>query len=221
MFTGTASSDILVDSVSFKASSIWTPWVHAPTVPVSTTARQLTAHNPLSDPLPNGTMAFSAGWCASAWVWTDWAGNDTTVHVFMQSPETAGLNNKWQMKKYAAGDIAFDLYDGAGALKEYDLVGNATNWTAGGAKYIEACTNNAGTAAFHWYNAANLTWYDGPFVGGVGTGIQSGQSASLYIGHDAGSYPLNGFIQSPTISPYSATWPHAGFNDGVAPKRAY
>jgi len=68
-------------------------------------------HNPLyaignqGDFLPNGNYAYSGGWCASTWVYSDWAGNDGVFHYVLSVPATSGSNNYWAIYKYSSNSI--------------------------------------------------------------------------------------------------------------------
>lgn len=217
-FAGTASSDILVDSISLKVAPYWTPWVHTPGAgTVTYNSRDYRIRNTIADQSYSGTYPYNTGWCASFWVYTDWAGNDGVQHYISSVAGTAGNNNAWYIYKWSNDTIYFDLFSSAGA-QGYRLVAtDATNWAAGNWKYFEGCNSNTGTYFAHWFNVANNTWYTlTNNVGGMAG--QDGQTTSIYLGESgANTMFLDGFISQLCIKPYSATYTYCGFNSGKPP----
>lgn len=214
-------ADTLFDTISFKAASYRTPWIHNPSG-AGTTAynnRQYELHNPLSDYIESeDEYGYESGFCMSAWVYTDWAGDDGVTHYIIKSPPTAGSNNIWFIRKTNTDNLLFNLYDSAGAFRQTFLAVTGTNWSSEGWKYVEICSNNSdNTITGHWYNVANSTWYDLAGLGGAGTGIQDGQQPDLHIGHNANIEYLDGYISEIHIGPYSDIFPMAGFNSGNPP----
>jgi hypothetical protein len=218
----TTDGDALIDNVSLKEASYHTPWVHCPTGSGSVTynSRQYELHNPLSDYCEQEDgYCYASGFCASAWVYTDWAGDDGVNHYLFVSPATAGNNNLWQVFKSNGDSIRFRLYDGAGAARIYELAVTNTNWTSGNWKYVEICSNNSDNVlSAHHYNVFNSTWYDWSVASGAGTGIQNGQSADLHIGNAANTNYCDCYQPEIHISPYSAIYPNRGFNGGKPPE---
>jgi hypothetical protein len=213
------NADVLVDAVQITESSYKVPWVHVPAGggAVSYTSRPYKLHNPLSDYVESeGKYGYEDGFCVAAWLYSDWAadGND---HVVMASPATAGNNNKWRIEKASNNNMLFWLWDAAGNSRYVYLAATGTTWTEGGWKYIEVCSNNTDNVVVgHWYNVDNATWYTMGSLGGAGTGIQDGQSTTMYVGNRGTDY-LDGFISEIHISPYSVIWPQKGFNSGKPP----
>lgn len=215
--------DILIDSVSLKAGSYRTPWVHNPGVgSVSYNRRDYKLNNVLVEPKPDGSYPYTAGWCAGMWVYTDWAGDDGVSHGIFEIPPTAGSNNRVALGKNSANELSFNIYDSAGLRMNY-YVGSLTNtkWTAGGYKYIEGCTSNTGTVMMHYYNANNSTWYTA-IPSPAGTGIQDGQTNYINIGYTAffAAY-FDGYISNICFAPFSASYSNCAWNSGNPPKRPY
>jgi hypothetical protein len=215
----TSTADVLIDTVSVKAASYRTPWVHNLAAGSTTAnARDYRLFNTLSarsDVLREDM--YESGFCASAWVYTDWAGNDGVSHFIMVSPATAGSNNLWRVHKFSDNSVEFDIYDSAGVARWILLIGTTINWSAEDWKYIEVCSENDGTMDGHWYNVANSTWYDMGAEQGIGTGIQDGQSDELHVGHNVTATFCDCYIPVVHIVPYSAIFPLEGFNLGRPP----
>lgn len=217
----TVDGDMLIDNVSIKEASYHTPFVHCPTGSGSVTYndREYELFNPLSSYIEaEGKDGYEDGVCISTWVYTDWAGDDTGVHRILSVPGTAGNNNRW-MITFVNTWVALYIYDSIAATLTSIYVANVTSWTAGGWKYIEACSDNAGTIAMHYFNVNNSTWYDGG-VGGGGTGIQNGQTIDFHIGHVGGTNYCDCYQSEIHLSPYPSgafVWPQKGFNGGRPP----
>jgi hypothetical protein len=216
-----SDTDLLIDTVSMKVADYHTPWIENPSGGATTTAnsRQYELHNPLSDYCESEDAdCYLSGFCASAWVYTDWAGDDGVQHYIINVPTTGANANVLRLRKIAANSLYFDIWDGAGAQRVYSLVSNGTNWTAGGWKYIEACSNNSDNVlSAHHYNVSNSTWYDWSVAIGAGTGIQNGQSVDLHVGHAANANYCDCYQPEIHISPYNAIYPNIGFNNGDPP----
>jgi hypothetical protein len=220
-------SEILVDTLSVKPGEFWTPWIANGGATTATTQRTLIVHNPLyaignqGDFLPNGNYAYSGGWCASTWVYSDWAGNDGVFHYVLSVPATSGSNNYWAIYKYSSNSIFFEVYDSVGNQEFISTSVDATSWTAGGWKYIEACWDNAGNPKARHYNVNNTTWYN--WTTSVGSaGGMSGQHQSMYLGTSTlSTFPLDGNLGSVCIAPYKASYTLCDFNGGTPPKKPY
>jgi len=219
---GGGEAEVLVDTVSIKEASYRTLWVENPAGAGLTTynSRYYILHNPLADYCQSeGDDCYADGFCASAWVYTDWAGNDGSVHNILYVPATVGSNNLWQIKKTGGNDLYFNYYDGAGVNRSVHLAVTNTNWTSAKWKYVEWCSNNSdNTVVAHHYNVNNTTWYDWGSLAGAGTGIQDGQSSELYIGHEGDANYCDCYQSEIHISPYSAIYPNIGFNGGIPPR---
>jgi hypothetical protein len=213
--------DMLIDNVSVKDAPYHTPWVHCPTGSGSVTynAKQYELDSPLARYVDSeGGYAYASGFCGWAWLYTDWAGDDGVTHQILTSPGTAGVNNRWIINKPNSNNVQFVLYDAAGALRQYTIVTTSTNWTAGGWKYLEWCSNNSDNVLKgRHYNVSNSTWYDWSSAAGAGTGIQDGQATDLHVGHDAGVNMVDGFVSEMGIGEYSDIWPQRSFNGGRPP----
>jgi hypothetical protein len=218
-FTGTASSDILIDAVSFKAGTYFTPWTHNPGAGTTTyNARDYRIRNTLADQTYSGTYPYLTGWCGAAWVYTDYNGSQIVGNYTLAVvPATAGANNFWYIHLENGNYIAFYLNDGAGGSRVLYQATDATNWTGSNWHYVEWCSNNNNTLTGHWYNVSNSTWYTIGVNGGGGIGIQNGQSTTMSIGTNAGASPLNGYISQLCFKPYNAIYPNCGFNGGKPP----
>ena len=216
-FTGTASSDILIDAVSFKAATYFTPWVHNPGAGTTTyNARDYRIRNTLADQTYAGTYPYLTGWCGGVWIYTDWSGTDAPRHDLLYIPPTAGANNLVGLLT-VGGVMYFYIYDSAGAYKVFQTFLDANNWYASNWKYLEACTSNTGTLKGHYYNVNNSTWYNLGNGGGAGTGIQNGQNTLLFVGSNTGANQTNGYISQLCFKPYNAIYPNCGFNGGKPP----
>jgi len=213
--------DILVDDVQITETPYKVPWAHVPAGGgvVTYNNRQYELHNPLSDYCESeGDDCYASGFCASAWVYTDWAGDDGVGRRILFVPGTAGNNNRWDIRKDAANNLQFYFYDNAAAIRNYGVAVTGVNWTAGDWKYVEVCSNNSDNVLLgHHYNVGNSTWYTWSNAAGAGTGIQNGQSVELHVGHQSNASYLDGYISEIHISPYSDIYPNKGFNNGVPP----
>jgi hypothetical protein len=106
-------SDILIDTIHITESSYRVPFVHVPASggAVTYNSRPYTLHNPLFDYIEfEDDYAYAGGFCGSAWVHTDWAGDDGVTHQILTSPGTVGLNNRWIISKPNSNNIQFVLY---------------------------------------------------------------------------------------------------------------
>ncbi len=213
------AADVLIDTISLKAASYHTPWIHKLAgAETAYSARDYRLHNPLADYSEElDEDMYESGFCVSTWVYSDWAGDDGANRDLFFVTGTAGLNNRWQVSKNPEDNVQLVLYDSAGVFRIHQLAVTDTNWTAGDWKYIEACSDNAGTIAGHHYNANNATWYTWPDGGGAGTGIQDGQTSELHVGHSTATNFVDGYISEINMVPYSAIFPQAGFNSGKPP----
>jgi len=218
------TGDVLIDALSVKEASYRTPFIPCPTGSgtCTATARDHRLHNPLSDfDETTQKYGYEDGFCASAWVYTDWVGDDGIAHYVFAVPGTAGNNNRWHILKDAADNLIWRIYDNAGDDRRVYLVLTGVTWTAGNWKYVEVCSNNSdNTIEGRFYNEANSTWYDLGSIAGVGTGIQAGQSTDLHVGHLANGSYLDGYQNRIHLSPYPTgnfVWPMKGWNSGKPP----
>lgn len=214
-------ADVLLDSFSMKAGSYRTPFVHnsgAGTTSYNTRTYQV--HNTLTDAKPDGTYPWATGWCMSAWIYSDWAGDDGADHGIIEVHPTAGNNNWIALAKNSANEVTFNIYDSAGVRTNIWLgTRNNTNWTAGGWKYFEGCSNNSSMSMMHYYNANNSTWYTS---GITGAPVQDGQSNYVRVGFANFSFKsLDGYISNICFAPYSASYSACNWNNGNPPKRPY
>lgn len=224
VFPYQVAADFLVGAVSLKAAPYHTPFIPCASgaAPCTATSRQYELHNPLSDFIEaEQKYGYEDGFCADAWVWTPWAGDDGINRYILNVPSTAGSNNRWSLQKHDADILVFSIYDSAGGLRQYYTGADSTNWPTGEWKYIEACSNNSDNVlvARH-YNAGNSTWYDWATAAGAGTGIQDGQATDLHIGHLSNTNYLDGYTPKIHVSPYPTgnfVWPQKGWNNGRPP----
>lgn len=220
------ASDSFFDLVDVKMASYRTPPVHVPASggAVTYTARSLVVYNPLADYVQEEDgYAWDGGFCWSAWVYNNWSATDGVAHdVFHLDDTDGGDNNRIAVYKTTDNKIAFYVYDSAGASR-YDVSAALTDttWTAGKWKFVEGCTDNAGSVDLHWYNVNNSTWYDGVGVAGAGTGILDDVDSTLDVGHKLTATHWQGYIANWAIMPYNAVWPRHGFNGGRPPKDPY
>lgn len=204
-------SDLLIDTVSLKPATHFTPWVHMPTAAgVTYNSRDYRVHNPLSDMKPNGRYAYQDGFCAGVWVWTDWKGNDGATHYIIFIPGTVGNNNRWSLVKDPTNTLTHIIYDSAAGTKIAALAATSDNWRAGTMKYVEACSNNAGTIAARHFETGNNTWYTWT-ASGAGTGIWNGQMTDIWL-RGTGVNSLQGYLSYLVIGSYNVVWPMYGFN---------
>jgi hypothetical protein len=211
--------DVLIDNVSIKEASYHTPWVENPSGGVTTTynSRDDRLHNPLSDYCESeGADCYASGFCATAWVYTDWAGDDGATHTIFNIPGTVGNNNRWRVYKDPDNNIYFDWYDSAANLHRRYLAVTDTNFTSGDWDYIEVCSDNSTLTKAHHYNVANGTWYDWTITSGA-YGIHNDQSVEFHLGHMGNTVHLDGYQSEIHISPYNAIYPNVGFNNGNPP----
>lgn len=212
-----SASDVIIDTVSVKAASYFVPWTEnvAGAGTTTYTARNYQVHNPLSDYIESESSdAYLSGFCVSTWVWTSWTGVTGGGRYILYVPGTAGNNNRWEIRKTGSNNMAFYVYDNAGASKTAHLAATAANWSACSWKYIEVCTDNTGNVKGHWYNAANSTWYDMTSSAGAGTAIQDGQSTVMHIGAVNGATTIEGYIWRIALDPYNLAYPQTNFTDG-------
>jgi hypothetical protein len=217
----TGAGDVIIDTVSVKAASYFTPWIENPSGSGTTTAnsRQYELHNPLSDYCESeDDDCYASGFCASAWVYTDWAGDDGVYHTFIDVPGTAGNNNRWRIVKNSNDTTQFHFYSAAANnYNRYSATLTDTSFTAGGWKYIEVCTDNSTLTKAHHYNHDNATWYDWNSTAGGAFAVQDGQSSDMHIGHGANANYCDCYQPEIHISPYNAIYPNQGFNSGNPP----
>jgi hypothetical protein len=206
--------DYLVDTVSVKAASYPTPWVH--NLGAGSTAynlRDYRLYNPLSGHIRSEDKdGYEDGFCFAALMYNDWEADDSVAHVIASVPTTGGTSNVWSLSKTSSDRIQLVLYDGAGTFRYIFSAVTDTNWTAGDWKYVELCSNNTDDLiTLVHYNYSNATWYVAPTVYDTGTGIMDDQHAEMHIGHTAGAASLNGYIPNIHIRPYGSPYPEDGF----------
>jgi hypothetical protein len=221
--------DVLIDSVSLKAGSYRTPWVHNSGPGSSSySARTYALHNVLSDSKPDGTKAYANGFCVGGWYYNDWnwdtgAGAET-IHKIFAIPGTVGSNNRVEVYINTSSDeVLFLIYDSVGNYY-FKYKGAITDiiWTGGYWKYFEACTSNTGTVIAHHYNVANSTWYPWSLVDATGTAIVNDQSTTMNFGSSgAGNRYIDGYISNICFAPFSSTYSNICWNNGTPPKRPY
>jgi hypothetical protein len=216
--------DILIDSVSLKAGSYRTPWVSNPGAGSSSySSRVYKLHNTLSDAKPDGSYPWSAGFCASTWIYSDWDGaNSPTVSTgILNTNQGGGPANAWYLGIDGTHNLLFALYDSAANVNYRYSILDATTWSAHAWHFVEICTSNTGTHFGHWYNVNNATWYDMFIDYDLGTGIQTASLDPLWVGKDVWGNYLEGYVSNVCIMPYSATYTNCNFNGGQSPKRPY
>lgn len=216
-FTGTATSDILVDAISLKAASYFTPFVHNPGAGTTTyNWRDYRIRNTLADPTMNGLYPYQTGFCAAAWIYTDRSGAQFTTNRFaFSSPSVAGANG-WYLRLESGNYLTAGVQDSAGVWLFKYLATDATNWSGSNWHYAEMCSDNTGTVKGHWFDVASAAWYNLSSSIGGGTGIQNAQSTTLNIGSE-GTTAFDGYISQLCIKPWNAIYPNCGFNSGVPP----
>lgn len=209
--------DILIDTVSLKAGSYRTPWVHNSGAGTTTyNARDYRIRNTLADPIAStGAYPYATGFCTGGWFWTE----GSATRGFLEAPGTAGNNNRWFVSMNNPTELDFAIFDSAGNYRfQYMGSVNDTNFTSGTWKYIEACSSNTGTLSVHHLNTNNNTWYDWPIPDNVGTGIQTGQTDYIKVGREGA---LDGYVHKIFVAPYNATYTFTDFNNGRSPPRPY
>jgi hypothetical protein len=212
-----SAGDILVDTLTFRSGTYRKPWVENPTGAGTTTynIRDYALANPLggwSD--VEDEYGWESGFCVSFWWYTDWNAQAANPPI-MNAVGTAGNVNRWYFTFISNESMRFYLYDGAGGeMRSLSAVLTNTEFTINDWKYIEACSDNAGTIVAHHYNRANATWYDWGAGSGAGTGIQDDAGPRIYIS-DSGY--CEGYFSEIRISPYETPYPNKGFNGGVPP----
>lgn len=214
-----SASDIVVDLASLKAASYYTPPVHNEGAGSTTyNKREYVLNNPLARRSSlAGEDLYESGYCISQWVYTDWSGDDDVTHGLFQVDGTAGNNNQIMAEKRSNNIVYLWVWDSGGTSSFNTWAVTDTNWTAGDWKYVEVCTDNAGSHGGHFYNRSNSTWYDLGAKAGAGTGIHNAQSADFQAGHQDGSNFCDCYQPMINVVPYSSIYPQAGFNDGVPP----
>jgi hypothetical protein len=176
---------------------------------VTYNARDYRLDNPLLQE-SNQAVHFVDGFCFGSWVYTDWS-DDGVLHYAARLNATAGVNNRINILKAGDDKIQIKVYDSAGGDLAAEFLVTTTNWTAGGWKYIEACTSNTGAVVGRHYNATNSTWYLWSGVG-AGTGIQDGNATFWYVGGPTPHW--DGYFKNFIFGPYNAIWPMYGWSGG-------
>jgi hypothetical protein len=214
-FTGTASSDILIDAVSFKAGTHYTPWTHNPGAGTTTyNARVYYINNTLATQSYNGTYPYQNGFCSSLWIYTDFGGDEFDGNLFPMT--TSGATNYWYIRLENLGYVTFALADSAGLLSYRYATTDASSWTKSNWHYIEVCTSNTGTMTGHWYNVGSTSWYPLSSVINDGTRIFTGQRSFIKIGTPSVNM-CGAYYSHICIKPYNAIYPNCGFNGGKPP----
>ena len=225
--TYSSIADVLMDSLSFKAGTYRTPFVHCLGVACSTNARFAEVHNPLSDYMQDeGDFGYASGACFSQWVFTMWPGDHDDAHDLLHIPPTAGSNNQIRIYKDGSPDrFSFEWRDDGGGASSLTYTANSTTWPAGEWIYYEVCASgqDGGAAAHagHHYVASTGTWYDWSSLTLVDM-TQDGQSSTLNIGsYNSGTVQGDYYTSSIYVSPYNAVFQNRGFNNGIAPGAPY
>jgi hypothetical protein len=208
-------SDVLFDTISVKAATHFTPWVHNPGAGTTTyNARVYYINNTLVTQSYNGTYPYQNGFCSSVWIYTDFGGDEFDGNLFPMT--TSGVTNYWYIRLENLGYVTFALADPAGLLSYRYAATDASSWTKSNWHYIEVCTSNTGTMTGHWYNVGSTSWYPLSSVINDGTRIFTGQGSFITIGTP--SVNMRGAYYSHIcIKPYNAIYPNCGFNGGKPP----
>jgi hypothetical protein len=215
VYSWTSASDFLLDSISIKATTHFTPWVHNPGAGTTTyNDRAYSINNTLATQSYNGTYPYQNGFCSSVWIYTDFGGDEFDGNLFPMT--TSGVANYWYIRLENLGYVTFALADPAGLISYRYAATDASSWTKSNWHYIEVCTSNTGTMTGHWYNVGSQSWYPLSSVINDGTRIFTGQGSFITIGTP--SVNMRGAYYSHIcIKPYNAIYPNCGFNGGKPP----
>lgn len=189
-FTGTAASwnlgfyvkasqTVYVDCAQAELGAFATTYI-----PTGATG-QLTRNAEVLTYPSSSNISMTAG-TFSAWIKTDWAGNDNAVHVI--ADVSVDSSNLISFQKRAENVLRI-YYRGGGSNKQVDY---AVDWSANTWQHVAASWDTTSGYLRLYLNGAE--------VGTPATGIIQGTlDTSLYVGSADGTYPLNGLISDFTI----------------------
>jgi len=209
--------DMLIDTVSVRAGSYFTPWGENPSGSTSFTARDYRLHNVLSDYTESeAKLGFEDGFCIDGWLYTDWAGGDSVQRYAFGTP-TATDDQFYLLANDGSNNISFTVNHPVSAnwRAVYASI-NATSWSAG-EHYVEICMDNSTLLKGRWYNSANSTWYQMSSTSGAGAFSMTNMSNEFHLGSLSGAGHIDGYVNAVEISPYSAIWPMKSWNNGRMP----
>jgi hypothetical protein len=218
LYSESAITDILVDTVFLARTVIKEPWAHTASGDGTTSysRKKITMNNPISNYIESEeAFGFTDGYCISMWVSNPFPGDNDhfSSNYLAQIPGTAGNNNRMNLF-VSSRKLQYWVYDSAGGSSWVTSdVFTSTTWPADTWIYVEACTDNTGNFKAHWFNTGNSTWYDLGAPLGAGTAIQTDQSNIFYLGNANGSSLFDGFIRSVCIVNYEEIYPNCLFGD--------